>query len=158
MNWPCRMQKAAPGAFIDGAHNPDGIAAFIETVQRFRAGREVTLLFSAVQDKRYPEMVRELTVGIRPDRVVTTRIRDARAASEEELAGLFRELGCREVYTAADSGKAWDLAVRIQGEGFLFCVGSLYLAGEILEHLQRKKESDGTCLEICREGIYGDRI
>ncbi|MBR2561888.1 MAG: bifunctional folylpolyglutamate synthase/dihydrofolate synthase [Eubacterium sp.] len=137
LSWPCRMQKVAPGAFIDGAHNPDGIAAFIETVQALHTDRECTLLFSAVRDKRYEQMVRELAEGIRPERVVTTRIRDARAASEEELAGLFKQYGCPAVYTEADPGKAWDLALKLQGGGVLFCVGSLYLAGEILEYLQQ---------------------
>ena len=140
ISWPCRMQAVAPGVFIDGAHNPDGTAAFIESVRRIRSSCEVTLLFSAVNDKRYTDMIRELAEGIRPENVVTTRISGARAVPEEKLADLFRQNGCRHVYAERSPEKAWEKAKTLRKDGLLFCVGSLYLAGEILAAERRIKQ------------------
>ncbi len=132
VSWPCRMQKAEPGVYIDGAHNPDGIACFLEAAEYFHRGKEITLLFSAVRDKDYGKMAEELA-SLHPERVVTTRIHDARAVSEEELAELFRREGCPEVYPEREPEDAYRLAKKLRGDGILFCVGSLYLAGELLE-------------------------
>ena len=35
IKWPCRMEMAAPGVIIDGAHNEDGIAQFVSTAGYF---------------------------------------------------------------------------------------------------------------------------
>ena len=131
MNWPCRMETVMEGVVIDGAHNPDGIAQFVEAVEHFHKDSEITLLFSAVADKRYKDMIRELQEGIRPDRVVTTCISGSREVSEEEFARLFREAGCPEVFSDPSPARAFDIARALKGDGMLFCVGSLYLAGEI---------------------------
>lgn len=136
VSWPCRMQKVEPGVYIDGAHNPDGIACFLEAAEVFHRNKEITLLFSAVRDKDYAAMVRELA-SLHPERVVTTRIRDARAVSEEELAELFRQEGCPEVYSVKEPEEAYRLAKSIREDGILFCVGSLYLAGELLQAAHR---------------------
>ena len=132
VSWPCRMQMVEPGIYIDGAHNPDGIACFLEAAEIFHREKEITLLFSAVSDKDYAEMVRALST-LRPERVITTRIPDARAVPEEELAELFRQEGCPDVTAAKEPERALRLAKERRGDGILFCVGSLYLAGELLK-------------------------
>ena len=52
-HWPCRMETVLPGVIIDGAHNEDGIEQFIRTAAHFAREREITILFSAVCDKKY---------------------------------------------------------------------------------------------------------
>ena len=137
--WPCRMQMVEPGVIIDGAHNPDGIAACIEAVRAFHEKTAVTLLFSAVKDKQYAEMIHELAEGIRPEKVVVTRVRDARGVPEQELAALFRKEGCREVFSEEDPVRAYRKARELRGDGMLFCIGSLYLAGELLEAVHEEQ-------------------
>ena len=44
-----------PGVIVDGAHNADGVARFVETVEDFRKENRIVLLFSAVADKQYEE-------------------------------------------------------------------------------------------------------
>ena len=132
VSWPCRMQEVESGVYIDGAHNPDGIACFLEAAEIFHREKEITLLFSAVRDKDYGQMVKELA-SLHPERVVTTQIRDVRAVSEEELAVLFRQEGCAAVYSEREPEEAYRFAKNLRGNGFLFCVGSLYLAGELLQ-------------------------
>ena len=129
--WPCRMETVLPGVIIDGAHNEDGVAQFVKTAAYFRKEGEITVLFSAVSDKRYPDMIREIAEGIRPERVITTQISGYREVPAETLAQLFKENGCETVLSEKSIGKAFELAYSLKGDGMLFCVGSLYLAGEL---------------------------
>ncbi|MBR0397445.1 MAG: bifunctional folylpolyglutamate synthase/dihydrofolate synthase [Eubacterium sp.] len=131
--WPCRMERAAAGVYLDGAHNADGIAAFIQTAAGFRKTGEITVLFSAVSDKEYPEMIRQIAEGIRPEHVVVTGVGGGRKVSPEVLAQQFRACGCPDVVTAAGAYEALQAAYQKRGSGTLFCVGSLYLAGELRE-------------------------
>jgi dihydrofolate synthase/folylpolyglutamate synthase len=138
MQWPCRMEKVLPDVVIDGAHNEDGIAEFVRAVQYFHRNREITLLFGAVADKRYPDMIRTLAEQIRPERVVVTRVPGDRAVSEDVFAELFRSCGIQNVCSDPEPGQAFALARSLQGDGMLFCVGSLYLAGELKRQLEKK--------------------
>ena len=141
MQWPCRMERVLPGVIIDGAHNADGVAQFIRTAARFHETHEITLLYSSVSDKDYRTMIRELAEGIRPERVVTTEIAGDRAVPADIFAGLFRESGVAEVYDEPDPARAFDQAFAIRGDGMLFCIGSLYLAGEIRSYIQEKYDN-----------------
>ena len=133
--WPCRMETVLPGVVIDGAHNEDGIAEFVKTVCDFKKESEITILFSAVRDKRYQSMIREIVEGIHPQRVVTTQISGNRIVPADELAAVFRELGCPCVASCTDVGQAFEMAEQKKATGMLFCVGSLYLAGEVKKYL-----------------------
>lgn len=137
--WSCRMETVMDGVIIDGAHNEDGVAQFIKTAVHFRKDNEITILFSAVSDKRYQDMIREIVEGIRPDRVVTTQIEGYREVPAETLAELFRQEGAPVVEAIAEIGPAFDRACALKGEGMLFCVGSLYLAGELKAWIEQHK-------------------
>lgn len=139
-SWPCRMETVMDGVIIDGAHNEDGVAQFIRTAAHFQKENEITILFSAVSDKRYPDMIREIEGGIHPRRVVVTEIEGGRRVPAEELAALFREAGCEEVISRTPAGEAFDTACRLKGDGMLFCVGSLYLAGELKDWIAKETE------------------
>lgn len=136
VSWPCRMETVLPGVIIDGAHNEDGVAQFIKTAAHFARENEITILFTAVSDKRYYDMIREIVEGIHPEHIVATSVWGPRAVPAEELAEDFRKQGVEDVLAESNSGKAFDLAYAKKGEGMLFCVGSLYLAGEIKTHIK----------------------
>ncbi len=140
--WPCRMETVMDGVIIDGAHNEDGVAQFIRTASHFRKDHEITVLFSAVADKHYPDMIREIAAGIRPARVVVTEIPGYRRVPGEELEELFRKAGCREVICEKEPGPAFETARRLKGDGMLFCVGSLYLAGELKDWINTHKNKE----------------
>ncbi|MCI5650540.1 MAG: bifunctional folylpolyglutamate synthase/dihydrofolate synthase [Fusicatenibacter sp.] len=139
-SWPCRMETVMPGVVIDGAHNEDGVAQFVRTAAYFAGENEITILFSAVSDKRYRDMIREISEGIHPDHVVATQITGSRQVPCNELAEDFRLEGCRDVHADADVGKAFETALALKGSGMLFCVGSLYLAGEIKDHISKRNQ------------------
>lgn len=131
-SWPGRMETVLPGVILDGAHNEDGIRKFAETAEYFTGDFSISLLFGAVNDKDYPDMIGLIAGKIRPESVVTTQIGGAREVPAAELAQLFRENGCADVTAEPDPKKAFRLALqKKQEDGLLFCVGSLYLVGEI---------------------------
>lgn len=137
--WEGRMETVLPGVVVDGAHNRDGIRRFVETASFFGKTNKITLLFSAVADKEYETMIRTVCEEIRPHAVVATQIDGDRVIPAEKLADLFRKYGCEQVIAEPSVSKAFDAAYDQKGDGMLFCVGSLYLVGEIKGYLAQKK-------------------
>ena len=138
--WQGRMETILPGVIVDGAHNEDGVEKFVETAEHFQKEFPLTLLFSAVDDKDYTDMIRTICSRIRFQHVIVTQVGGYRKVPVEELAEIFREDGVPEVEAIEDVPAAFERAVKEKGEdGMLFCVGSLYLVGEIKAVIRRKK-------------------
>lgn len=159
VHWTGRMQQVAPDVWVDGAHNPDGIRAFIQAVkaqnglavqekqsaQQPDQGEQnaadmhpqIQLLFAAVSDKDYHEMIRLLCTELSPERVTVVQLKSERGLQADALARQFEDAGCSHV-TAFDSTKdALKHVLSEKKEGdHLYMVGSLYLIGEILEDLK----------------------
>lgn len=131
VKWPGRMETILPGVIVDGAHNADGVAQFVKTVEQFRKNNRVILLFSAVSDKDYEKMIQLICEKICPDAVVTTQIQGERLILAENLAQLFVQYGAKQVTAVPSVKEALETAIELQGDGMVFCVGSLYLIGEI---------------------------
>ena len=136
VSWPGRMEKAAPDVWLDGAHNPGGIRAFIQAVkeQTKKEFRQIHLLFAAVEDKDYREMIQMLCNQLPITRVTVVHLKDERGAAQELLADQFRQAGCMQVKAYKTAAKALEAALSHRKEGDrLYVVGSLYLIGEIRE-------------------------
>lgn len=137
--WPGRMEQAAPGVYLDGAHNPGGISAFLQTAREIsgRLGKEPCLLFAAVSDKDYGEMTSQLTSGMDWNCIGVVHINSDRGLSSETLAHAFeQEAGC-PVLSFENTQAAVEEMRRRSRDGILFCAGSLYLIGEIKAVLSR---------------------
>ncbi|MBT9779993.1 bifunctional folylpolyglutamate synthase/dihydrofolate synthase [Clostridium sp. MCC353] len=134
MKWPGRMEQVMPDVYLDGAHNPGGIAAFIEAAAPLAGerGKGCSLLFGVVSDKDYCSMVKELCRSLPLKRVYLAHMDSSRAMDTTPLAQLFNSQG---ISTVTDCGHVKDgflQAVSQKEDGeLLFCVGSLYLIGEI---------------------------
>ena len=159
VHWTGRMQQVAPDVWVDGAHNPGGIRAFIQAVkaqnglavqekqsaQQPDQGEQnaadmhpqIQLLFAAVSDKDYHEMIRLLCTELSPERVTVVQLKSERGLQADALARQFEDAGCSHV-TAFDSTKdALKHVLSEKKEGdHLYMVGSFYLIGEILEDLK----------------------
>lgn len=138
VQWQGRMEALEPGVIVDGAHNEDGVASFVETAADFKDKYKIVLLFSAVEDKDYPDMIRRICEGLKPEQAVTATLSVDRAVDARTLAEEFRKGGCRQVQAMDSVKEAYELASKLRGDGLLFCVGSLYLVGEI-KRLRREK-------------------
>lgn len=138
-SWQGRMETILPQVIVDGAHNDDGIRRFIETAKQFEEQHDITLLFSAVVEKDYPAMIHRICSNLKFSRVVTTQIDGDRVVPAKELAELFRKNGCQNVTAREKIGEAFEEAYKEKGDGLLFCVGSLYLVGEIKAYVSDRK-------------------
>ena len=137
-SWEGRMETVLPGVIVDGAHNEDGVEKFVETAEHFQKEHPVMLLFSAVEDKDYKDMIHTIAGRIRLRKVVTTQVGGYRQVPAEVLADIFRENGCTDVEAFASPVEAFRKALEEKTEdSLLFCVGSLYLVGIIKEEIRR---------------------
>lgn len=131
--WRGRMQQAAPNVYLDGAHNADGIKAFVSTVREIGKSRPV-LLFSQMADKDCHAAALALS-EIPWKAVVLTTIPGGGGHSEATLRKAFAEAGfaAEHVLFLPDIAEAYHTAKTLREEnGRLFCAGSLYLIGELL--------------------------
>lgn len=137
--WQGRMETIMPGVIVDGAHNEDGIEKFVETAAHFQENYPLTLLFAAVDDKDYREMIQTICRQIQFRNIVVTQVGGYRLVPAEELAGIFIKAGCKNVEYHENIQEAFEKACVLKGDdGMLFCVGSLYLVGEIKSIIRRK--------------------
>ena len=139
--WQGRMETVLPGVIVDGAHNEDGVEKFVETAEHFQKECPLTLLFSAVDDKDYTDMIHTICSRITFRQVVVTSVGGYRQVPAERFAKLFTEAGASSVEVVEDVEKAFGRALEVKGDdGMLFCVGSLYLVGEIKDAIRRNKK------------------
>lgn len=139
MHWEGRMETILPGVILDGAHNDSGVEEFVKTARRFQKDTKVTLLFSCVKEKDYEGMIRTICENLDLSCVVVTEIESDRLVPADELAFLFRKYTKQKVTAIASIPEAFDEALREKGDGILFCVGSLYLAGSIKSMIRSRE-------------------
>ncbi len=138
VHWTGRMQQVAPEIWVDGAHNPGGIRAFIQAVKAQKAER-MQLLFAAVSDKDYREMIRLLCTELSLQKVTVVQLKSERGLLTDALAKQFEEAGCTQVAAFDSTKEALDHVLSEKKEGErLYMAGSLYLIGEILEELRKR--------------------
>ncbi len=139
--WPGRMEQAAPGVYLDGAHNIDGIQAFKAAVQEIcaRKRKRPSLLFAVVSDKEYGHMVEALCDGIDWAAVGVTGIENERGLGAGVTARAFRDHGQWPVTEYENTESALTDMMEKRQDGLLFCAGSLYLIGELKGVLDQKR-------------------
>ena len=132
LHWEGRMVRVGAHITVDGAHNPGAMEAFVESVKALDESErgEMVLLFSAVSDKKYDQMIEYLCENLDVKAYVVTQIEDERGVPAEELADVFRRYTDRPVYCKERLEDAVRTAMNERGEtGEIYCLGSLYLVG-----------------------------
>lgn len=131
-----RMEEALPGIVLDGAHNMPAVRALAKSIrmqEKFRSpDGKLIVLFSAVKEKDYHEMIRFVCREIPADLIVVTKIPDERGVNPGELQKDFAQ------WTGQPRGsqrygkrgvQAMSLPANGNRSGILFW--SLYLVGEM---------------------------
>ena len=132
LHWEGRMERVGAHITVDGAHNPGAMEVFVESVKALDESErgEMVLLFSAVSDKKYDQMIEYLCENLDVKAYVVTQIEDERGVPAEELADVFRRYTDRPVYCKERLEDAVRTAMNERGEtGEIYCLGSLYLVG-----------------------------
>lgn len=131
--WPGRMEEVLPGVYIDGAHNYNAVSRFVQSISIDKDTKGKVILFSAVQEKNYDEMISCLCRNTNADSYVITQIDNKRAADVEILAKTFRKYTKKPVIVKESFKEAWEYVLEIKGDRTVYCLGSLYLVGMIKE-------------------------
>ena len=134
LKWEGRMEEVLPGVYVDGAHNVSAVEAFAASVPQGENGN--IILFSAVRDKEYEEMIACLCRSVQADIYVVTHISDRRGTGAGTLGRIFEKYTDRPVIVIESAEEALKYVLDSRGERTVYCLGSLYLTGMIKEMIQ----------------------
>ena len=135
--WEGRMEEVMPGFYVDGAHNEDGVEAFLDGLNA-RDEKDAILLFGVNGDKDYEPMIRSLAMSNHFERIVVTKLNGARSALPEETAMLFSRYTSSEIVLTYSVKDAVEKSRNLTSGGTIYAVGSLYLVGEIKELIREE--------------------
>lgn len=133
--WQGRMEKLTDNIYVDGAHNPQGIQSFVNSVNGMYADNtdKAALLFSVVSDKNFEQMISILCGCKVFARIAITVTGGIRHLDKEYISAAFKRHTDIEV-EVYDSAKEAVLALK--NEPMVFCTGSLYLVADIRKVLE----------------------
>ena len=137
--WQARFEKIVqnPLVIFDGAHNPEGIDAAVQSIKYYFGARKVTVLTGVMRDKDYEYVASKLAeianhaFCIKPD---NPRALDAAAYASVLASRGVEASACGSVAEAFDTAKAYAA----QSGSVLVCLGSLYM----YEQISRLVEND----------------
>ena len=142
-HWEGRMEEVAEEVYVDGAHNEDGIKAFLDSVRQDACNGERFLIFSAVSDKAYERMLFEIAQSNLFSKIAVVGMDNSRALTAEELSKTFYRLGRREVLSFQNVCSAYEkLAAQKASDDRIYIAGSLYMAGEFKSYLRMRGSHD----------------
>ena len=139
--WHGRMEEIGRDIIIDGAHNVPAIKEFVDNalIVSKNRNKEIKLLISIVKDKEIEEMFDIITAGLDVKKYYLTSIDSYRSNDIKKLYNSLNilleknkkvaEIACYNNVEEALSEAEFEK----RNDEILFCVGSLYLIGEILK-------------------------
>jgi dihydrofolate synthase / folylpolyglutamate synthase len=132
-SWPGRMEALSDirEIYIDGAHNPEGVAALVKTIKDRFLHKRVTVLFSALHDKELKPMITQLEEAV--DSIGFTSFDFPRVASVEELYEVSSHPNKAEVHNWKDYLE--NKISSMQEDEVLLITGSLYFLSEVKPYL-----------------------
>lgn len=138
--WQGRMEEVYANVFLDGAHNVNGIEAFLSSVSH-RNNTKKSLLFTVVSDKDYSHMIQKIVESNLFDRIVVTELENnSRALKLQEILQEFYHCERKDVEVIDNVETAFEkLLSEKEPEEELFVAGSLYLVGRIKEIIGRNQ-------------------
>jgi dihydrofolate synthase / folylpolyglutamate synthase len=127
------LVSESPLTVLDGAHNPDAVAALVGSLPAILEGRPLALVLGVLEDKDAVGMLGPLLALC--ERAWFTAPPGSRALSPAALQSLARQLGFDAVSCEPRPQRALAEAQRwARGRGAaVLATGSVYLVGELLE-------------------------
>ncbi len=136
--WEGRMEEVRPGIYVDGAHNIDGITAFLESIKNMNCSGRKLMLFGIVSDKQYKEIVRSILEAREFEQIYVAVLETSRSLSVSDLKGAFEDakdelgiIGVPVKYYSNVRDAITDIITNRKSGDMVFAAGSLYLAGQI---------------------------
>ena len=133
MQVPGRLQVVGrdPLTLLDGAHNPEGMAALAESLPDIAGGRRIVAVVSILDDKDAAGMLAALLPVC--DAVILTSSQNPRALPPPTLESLTRQIGGPPADLVPDPHAALERARALAGnDGVVLATGSIYLVADLL--------------------------
>ena len=129
--WPARFEvlRRSPVFIVDGGHNPHGIRATAESLERLFPGKKITFVTGVMADKDV-ESILGLIVPLAAE-FFTVRPDNPRAMPAQELAERIRALGARATACGSVAGGVAKAMEAEGSDGVACALGSLYMSGEV---------------------------
>ncbi len=130
---PGRLQVVGhePLTPLDGAHNPDGVAALAESLPEIAPGRRIVAVVSILDDKDAAGMLAALLPAC--DAVILTSSQNPRALPPPTLESLTRQIGGPPAELVREPRAALERARTLAGtDGVVLATGSIYLVADLL--------------------------
>lgn len=131
VRWPARFEllQQNPVFIADGGHNPQGIAAVVESLKAHFPERRITFLIGVMADKDIPHMIDQLAPIAQE--FITVTPNNPRSLDANALSTLLSDRGLTA--TASESiSQGVHLAISRAGKDGIVCaLGSLYLLGDV---------------------------
>lgn len=134
--WPGRFEifDRNPTVILDGAHNMQGVKALVEEIHGLMGGKRVIVLFGAMKDKNWPDMLEELSHVA--GEFILTQVPMERGVTPEVLKDALPS--GMPVSIIEDPVNAMDaLQGRAHTDEVILVTGSLYLIGRVRPLLLR---------------------
>jgi dihydrofolate synthase/folylpolyglutamate synthase len=132
-----------PLTLLDGAHNPEGMAALIESLSEPFAARRAPLVavVSILEDKDAAGMLRALLGA--SDALICTSSHNPRALPPGTLQSLASQLNGPPAEIVAEPRAALARARELAGpQGIVLATGSIYLVGDLISGERRERASN----------------
>jgi dihydrofolate synthase/folylpolyglutamate synthase len=142
---PGRLQRVDedPPTIYDGAHNPAGVDALVESLDGLVGDRPLVAVVSVLDDKDAAGMLRPLLPRL--SGLVATASANRRALPPATLGSLATQIGglaAEAIEIVADPHDAVARARAIAGPGgAVLATGSIYLVADLLSPRGRRKAS-----------------
>lgn len=136
--WPGRFEVLShnPTFIVDGAHNPHGIRATKESLDKHFKGLKIVFLMGIMEDKDIEDML-HVIIPIAQE-IITVTPDNPRAMPAKQLAELIISKGgiaspCYRISEAVDKAKS-----KAGINGVVCAIGSLYMVGDVRAYVLNK--------------------
>ncbi|MBQ7386678.1 MAG: bifunctional folylpolyglutamate synthase/dihydrofolate synthase [Clostridia bacterium] len=135
--WRARFEvlSTEPTVIFDGAHNPQGIDAAVDSIKSYYKDKRVIIMSGVLRDKDYEYIASRLATVA--ERVFTITPDNPRALDAEEYAATLRRFGahatpCASISEALSLGRT----AAKDADTALCCLGSLYTYSDVVKNLK----------------------
>ena len=138
--WPARFEiiNKDPLMIYDGAHNPEGLRACVDSIKRFFPDKKINIISGVMADKDVRSMLP--VIGEIADEVFTVIPNNPRSMDSREYARYFIDYGIKaNAFDSIEEGVRAALASSAEKGCPLVSLGTLYMYGDIRVALDKLK-------------------
>lgn len=136
--WPARFEiiSEKPTVIFDGAHNPQGIRAAVNSIKSYFGKQKVVVMTGVLRDKDYLEVAKSIAEVASSAFTITPS--NPRALSADEYAQVLKGEGVRaKACSSVSEALELGISAASSSDTALCCLGSLYTYCEIVPLIEK---------------------